>query len=112
MKTMLKLAAAGTTAFFAGAVCLTAAPATEIWENTCASCHGIDGTGQTKQGKKLKLKDYTDPAALAGQSDEQLAKIIADGVTVDGKQRKKGYKDELTPAEITALVKFIRSLSR
>lgn len=112
MKTMTKVATLGLTALFAGALSLAAAPAAEIWDNTCAACHGLDGTGRTKQGKKLKLKDYTDPAALAGQSDEQLAAIIANGVTVDGKQRKKGYKDELTPAEITALVKLIRSLSK
>lgn len=112
MKTMTKIATLSVTALFAGALNLAAAPAAENWENTCASCHGADGTGQTKQGKKLKLKDYTDKAALAGKSDEELIKIVTDGVMVDGKQRKKGYKDQLTPEEIADLVKFVRAFAK
>lgn len=112
MKTMTKLATLSVTALFAGALHLAAAPAAEIWENTCASCHGADGTGQTRQGKRLKLKDYTDKAALADKTDADLIRIVTEGVMVDGKQRKKGYKDELTPDEIAALVKFVRSFAK
>ena len=33
-----------------------AAAAAENWDN-CAKCHGADGSGNTKIGKKYKLKD-------------------------------------------------------
>ena len=41
----------------AGAAIVVAAPVAENWENHCAKCHGADGSGNTKIGKKLKLKD-------------------------------------------------------
>ena len=52
--------ALSTLALALAAAVASAAPAAENWENLCASCHGADGKAQTKTGKKLKLKDYTD----------------------------------------------------
>lgn len=89
-----------------------AASAKENWDNLCAKCHAEDGTGATKVGKKLKLKDYTDAKALAGLSDDQLAKDISAGVTKDGKELMKGYKDELKPDEVKDLVAFIRKMAK
>jgi cytochrome c6 len=90
-----------------------AAPAAEAWENSCAACHGAEGKGDTKQGKKLKVKDYTDKAALAGMTDAQLAAAIADGVKDEkGKERMQGFKDEYSAEEITALVQFIRAMAK
>lgn len=89
-----------------------AAPASENWENSCASCHGEDGKAQGKQGKKLKIKDYTDKASLAGMTDAQLADAIANGVKDEkGKERMKGFKDEYSAEEIADLVKFIRAFA-
>ena len=34
-----------------------AADAKENWDQLCAKCHGVDGAGNTKMGKKLKVKD-------------------------------------------------------
>lgn len=111
MKTMTKLATLAAATLLAGAVAASGATPSENWENSCASCHGLEGKGDTRQGKRLKLKDYTDKASLAGISDEELIRIVSEGVVVDGKQRKKGYKDELTPQEIAELVKLIRSFA-
>lgn len=94
------------------AVLAFAAPAAENWENSCASCHGADGRGQTKQGKKLKLRDYTDAKVQAEMKDEEMVKAILDGVTENGKERMKGYKDELSPEDAKALVEYIRSLKK
>ncbi len=89
-----------------------AATAAENWENNCASCHGEDGKGQTKQGKKLKLQDYTDPKVQAQFTDEQMLKAILDGVKDKdtGKDRMKPFKDELEHPDQEAkdLVAFIR----
>jgi len=85
-----------------------AAPAADNWENLCASCHGTDGKAQTKTGKKLKIRDYTDAKVQAALSDEDLTKATAEGVKVDGKERMKGYKAELSPDEIKDLVAHIR----
>lgn len=86
----------------------SAAPAAENWENNCTKCHGADGKGQTKVGKKLNLKDYTSAAVQAELKDADMAKAIAEGVSEGGKEKMKSYKADLTAAEITDLVAFVR----
>lgn len=87
-----------------------AAPAAENWENHCTSCHGEDGKAQTKQGKKLKLRDYSDPAVQAEMKDDSMLQAILDGVKENGKERMKGFKEELSVEESKELVAFIRQL--
>lgn len=88
---------------------LLAAPAAENWENHCAKCHGADGKGQTKAGKKMKVKDYTDAKVQAAFTDEEAFKATKEGVNdKDGKERMKAYKDELSDAEIKELVAYVR----
>ena len=89
---------------------LYAAPVAENWENHCAKCHGADGKGQTKAGRKLNAKDYTAAKVQAEMKDADMIKATADGVTdaKSGKEKMKAYKDELSPAEIKELVAYIR----
>ena len=63
-------------------------------------------------GKKLKVKDYTDAKVQADFSDEQIAKVTAEGSTRDGKELMKGFKDDLSPADISALVGYIRQMKK
>jgi cytochrome c6 len=107
MKTTTKLALAGFALAFAAGAAL-AAPAAQNWDNLCASCHGADGKAQTKMGKKMKIRDYTDAKVQAELKDEAMIKATADGVTVDGKEKMKGYKAELSADEIKDLVAYIR----
>jgi cytochrome c553 len=91
----------------AGAVTASqAATAGENWANLCAKCHGADGKGQTPVGKKLKVKDYTDAKVQAELKDEEMVKAINDGVGT----KMKGFKSELSPAEINDLVAHVRKL--
>jgi cytochrome c6 len=108
MKFDLKLILAG--AALAAAVTFAfAAPAAENWENHCAKCHGADGKGQTKVGKKLGVLDYTSAADQAKFTDEQAIKVIVEGAKDKaGKERMKGYQDELSPQEIKELVAMVR----
>ena len=107
MKTTTKIALSSLVLSLATGVAL-AAPAAENWDNSCASCHGADGKGQTKTGKKLKLRDYTDAAVQAALKDEDMIKAIADGVKVDGKEKMKGFSEEYSAEEIKDLVAYIR----
>jgi cytochrome c6 len=111
MKTTVRILTIGLA--LAGAATLgRAASAQENWENLCASCHGEDGKAQTKQGKKLKIRDYTDAAVQAELKDDAMLKAILEGVIENGKERMKGFKDELESpdAEAKALVEYIRKL--
>jgi cytochrome c553 len=91
---------------------LMAADAQTNWDKQCALCHGKDGAGQTKMGKKLKLKDYTNAAVQAEFTDEDAEKAIREGVKQDGKTRMKAYGSKLTDDEIKALVAHVRSLKK
>jgi len=109
MKTTTKIALSSLALFLTTGVAL-AAPAADNWENLCASCHGADGKGQTKSGKKLKLRDYTDAKVQAELKDEEMCQAITDGVKVDGKEKMKAFKDEISAEEIKDLVAYIRKL--
>ncbi len=92
-----------------GTTVALAAPAAENWENHCTKCHGADGKGQTKVGKKLQLKDYTDAKFQAEVKDEEMIQIINDGVKDKaGKEKMKSFKADLSPEEIKDLVAYIR----
>ena len=53
-----------------------AADAAENWNKQCASCHAKDGSGNTKMGKKLKVKDYRDAKVQAEFTDDAAMKAI------------------------------------
>jgi cytochrome c553 len=89
-----------------------AATAAESWDDSCAKCHGADGTGSTKMGQKLHLKDYTDAAVQAAMKDEDMFKAIKEGVTEDGKERMKAFKDDFSDAEINDLVVYVRQMRK
>lgn len=109
MKTPVKIALASAALMLTSGFSY-AATAAENWENSCASCHGADGKAQSKQGKKLKIRDYTDPKVQAELKDDAMLTAILDGVKENGKERMKGYKGELSEQECQDLVKYIRSL--
>lgn len=91
------------------AAVLFAAPVAENWENHCAKCHGADGKGQTKAGKKLNVKDYTEAKVQAEMKDEEMIKATTDGILDKGsKEKMKAYKDELSAEEIKELVAYVR----
>jgi cytochrome c553 len=86
------------------------ADAKAIWGDTCKKCHGVNGNGDTKMGKKLKILDYTKAEGQAEFTDEEAFKAIKEGVKDEnGKTRMKPAKD-LTDEQINALVQYVRCL--
>lgn len=83
-------------------------PVKANWDRHCAKCHAEDGSGATKIGEKLEIKDYTDPAVMAEFSDEDLFNMTKDGV--DG-TKMKGYGKKLSDEEIHALVAYMRAMA-
>ncbi len=110
MKNRTRLATASLV-LLSGTVLGHAAPVTENWENHCTKCHGDDGKGQTKAGKKLQLKDYTDAKVQSEMTDEDMLKAITEGINDKaGKEKMKAFKDELSSDEIKELVAYIRKM--
>ena len=108
MKRMLLISAA---ALVMAAVSASAVDAKETWDKACAKCHGPDGKGDTKMGKKIEVKDFTDAKIQASFKDEEMVKAIKEGV-------KDGDKTRMKPAEgldddgVKAMVAFVRGLKK
>jgi mono/diheme cytochrome c family protein len=96
-----------------GSASLWAADVKENWEKNCASCHGKDGKGETKAGKKADVKDLTDAKYQASFTDEQMLQQITEGMKdKNGKERMKPFRDKLSGEEIKALVSFVRAYKK
>lgn len=82
-----------------------------LYDKSCASCHGKDGAGATKMGKKAGAKDYT---TAEGQkwTDAEGVKAILEGVKDGDKQKMKGYTGKITEAEAKDLVAYIRKFKK
>lgn len=83
----------------------------EVYAKECAKCHGADGKGDTKMGKKLGAKDYTDAKVQADMKDDKAFKAIKEGM-------KEGDKTLMKPSEgisddqIKALVNFMKTFKK
>ena len=107
-KTLLLAAVIG----FAGVLTASAADAKANWDQLCAKCHGADGSGQTKIGQMLKIKDFTDPKVQADMKDDAAVKAIKEGVkNDDGRTVMKPF-DSLSDDDAKALVAYIRTFKK
>ncbi len=84
----------------------------DLYVKKCATCHGRDGKGQTIMGKKLSIKDLTDPKVQGEVTDAQIEDQIKNGVKDKdtGKDRMTAFKDKLTDDQVKGLVKYVRTL--
>ena len=109
---MKKIVMLGIAMMAVSALSASAADAKATYEKDCAKCHGTDGKGETKMGKKYAAKDYTDAKVQAELKDEAAIKAI-----------KEGYKDKegkvvmkpsegLSDDDIKALVAYMRKFKK
>ena len=75
----------------------------------CAMCHGKDGDGKGDLATDMKLKmlDYTDPAALKDMTDGELFYIIKNG---KGDMPAEG--DRAKSEEVWNQVNYVRSFAK
>jgi mono/diheme cytochrome c family protein len=83
-----------------------AANGAAMFNQSCAACHGKDGSGSTPVGKALKVHDLRAPE-VQKKSDAELAKQIR-----DGKGSMPAFKGKISEDDITALVAHIRELGK
>lgn len=85
----------------------------ENWEKNCVGCHGDDGKGKTRLGRKAGVKDLSDKAYQAKSTDELKFKAIKEGIkNKKGDELMEAFGDRLSDPEITALVAFVRTLAK
>ena len=90
---------------------IRAADVEENWTKNCVSCHGKDGKGETRAGKKAGVKDMTDADYQAKLTDEKAIATIKEGIKEEGEDtmKMKAFADKLTDDEIKALVAKVRT---
>ncbi len=84
----------------------------ELFIETCASCHGVTGTGDgldtptDEQGKPIAVRNLTRDPIRGGDSPEELFKRIRSGIPGTPMPAQLGYTDD----EIWQLVHYTRFL--
>ncbi len=89
-----------------------AADVKENWTAHCAKCHGEDGKGETKMGKKAGCKDYTTASVQSEMKDDKAIKAVKEGLKEGDKEVMKPFSDKLSDDEIKALVAHMRSFKK
>ena len=100
-------------ALFLGTVLhASAADVPALWAQHCASCHGKDGKGETKAGRKAGVKDQTDAKYQSSLTDDKMFTSINEGLKVDGKEKMKPFAGKLKDEEIKQLIGHVRSFKK
>lgn len=97
--------------FTCGTLALRADDAKDLYQNQCAKCHGVDGKGETKMGKRLGAKDYSNPTVQDQLTDDAAFKAIKQGLTKDDKTLMKPAEG-LSDDQIKGLVAYMRAFKK
>jgi cytochrome c553 len=89
-----------------------AADAKETYEKDCAKCHGTDGKGETKMGKKMGAKDYTDAKVQEEMKDEAAIKAIKEGLKDKEGKKLMSPAEGMSDADIKGLVAYMRKFKK
>src|SRR5574341_73296 len=92
----------------ASALAVSAGDAKELYEKNCSKCHGPDGKGETKMGKKMGVRDLSDAKVQAEIKDDGAFKAIKEGIKKDDKTLMKPAEG-MTDDDIKALVSLVRT---
>ncbi len=98
-------------AVLTAALAAQAADSKALYEEHCSKCHGADGKGQTKMGKKLGAKDYTDAKVQSELKDDKAFKVTKEGLKEGDKVIMKPAEG-LSDADIKALVAYMRAFKK
>ena len=99
-------------ALTAAALTAFGADAAANWSEHCAKCHGDDGKGQTKMGKKLAIADLTDAKVQEKFTDADALTAMKEGVKdKDGKVAMKPIEG-VSDGDMKALVGYVRALKK
>lgn len=85
----------------------------ESWTRHCAKCHGPDGHGDTRAGRKYNLESLADPRKQDKMTDAAILKVINEGAKdPTGEETMPGFAAKLSEQQRTALVSHVRSLRK
>jgi mono/diheme cytochrome c family protein len=80
----------------------------ELFRQSCADCHGVDGRGNTVLEMGQPYADLTDDVWKNGGDDGAIANSIREGSF----GLMPGFQEKLTDGQIQALVAYLKVLRR
>jgi mono/diheme cytochrome c family protein len=90
-------------------------PGRDVYEATCAACHGAEGTGapRSQVGFEDPLPDFTDCNFAAREPDADWVGVASEGGPTRGfAHTMPAFGDALTEEELQAAVRYIRTFCR
>ena len=89
-----------------------AGDAKALYDQSCTKCHGADGKGDTKMGKKLGVKDYSDAKVQDALKDDAAFKSIKEGLKDKDGKTEMNPADGIADEDIKALVAYMRTFKK
>ena len=81
-----------------------ATPVEDLFNKTCAPCHGKDGKANTPAGKKAGAKDLSISKTTPAEIEQQITEGKADA---KGVLKMPAFAGKITPDEIKALTDYV-----
>lgn len=85
-------------------------PVGELFRNNCARCHGVDGRGDTEQGQKYNVPDFTNKDWWRRNPTFKRSSTLTSIVT-QGRQEMPAFGKKLSSAEIKQLANYVRKFA-
>ncbi|MHB0969938.1 MAG: c-type cytochrome [Thermoanaerobaculia bacterium] len=80
----------------------------DIYEYRCAFCHGVTGAGDSPTGSGYPNANLTDATWAYGQTREDIARTIANGVPGTP---MRGFTDVMSKEELDAVTDYVMHLN-
>jgi len=77
-----------------------------IFKSKCVLCHGADGAGNTSLGKQLQAANLRSKD-VQKRTDAELTKVVH-----DGQANMPPFADQLSDAEISHVIQYLRQLGK
>lgn len=98
-----------------GIALLLAAPASsaradakELYEKTCAKCHGQTGMADTKTGKAAKAKQFKGDEKLLG---DDVADVVLKSVRDPEKKKHREVAKKVTDEDLATIAVYVKALA-
>jgi cytochrome c oxidase cbb3-type subunit III len=83
----------------------------QLYEQTCAPCHGIEGKGDGPTSQVLQPKPADLTTVLKGKDAAYLTKLLKGGGASVGKSPlMPSYQGMLTDGQIRSLIQYVKGL--
>jgi mono/diheme cytochrome c family protein len=86
--------------------------AKQLYEQTCAGCHGVSGKGDGPTGQMLQPKPADFSTALKDKDEAYLTKVIREGGTSVGKSpMMPPYQGVFNDEQIQGLIQYVKKFA-